>query len=268
MNQKMKIKLVALDIDGTLLNDDYECDRETRELLQHLESVGVKIMLCTGRPLEATKLIAAEIGAATHLITDNGAVIYDLVRQETLAVKAIPIECYEPIIDGMVQTGAHVDVTSLTRMYTVSHSAAIAEMYSKYKVQPRIVEKLTMVEDSILKATLFAKPAAIDAIMAFLPEKLAWYPVQCLRSGPTFIDVMPKDSSKGRSLSLVCEMLGIDRGSILAMGNYYNDLDMIEFAGIGVAMENAPEDVKSQADHVTASNNEQGVKKALEHFVL
>lgn len=95
------------------------------------------------------------------------------------------------------------------------------------------------------------------------PQKL-----NMLRSGDFFIDLMHKDASKGAALQKLAEKRGIPAENVMAIGNYYNDLTMLTFAGLGVAMDNSPQEVKDAADAVTASNNEEGVKLALEKYCL
>lgn len=261
-----KIQMIAIDIDGTLLNDDYRWDSETRDLLLELQSSNIPVMLCTGRPLKATKQIASDMGIESYLITDNGAVVHHVKSQENLAVKEVFVQRYPDIIQLLEETGAHLDLTSLYEMYTKPHGPAVAELYEKYMVSPLIVEDLTKVDDSIVKATLFDKSERIDSIMQYLPQQLQSYPVQCFRSGPTFIDIMHRESSKGNALHFMSHHLGVAAEFVMAIGNYYNDLDMIRYAGIGVAMGNAPEDIKRAADFVTDTNNRQGVKKAIEQY--
>ncbi|MEW9668798.1 Cof-type HAD-IIB family hydrolase [Ammoniphilus sp. 3BR4] len=261
-----KIQMIAIDIDGTLLNDDYRWDSETRDLLLELQSSNIPVMLCTGRPLKATKQIALDMGIESYLITDNGAVVHHIKSSENLAVKEVAVQHCPEIVQLLEQTGAHLDLTSLQEMYTKAHGPSVAELYKKYMVNPLIVEDMTKVDDSIVKATLFDEPERIDSIMQYLPQKLKSYPVQCFRSGPTFIDIMHQETSKGNALHFMAHHLGVSAEFVMAIGNYYNDLDMIRYAGIGVAMGNAPEDIKQAANFVTDTNNRQGVKKAIERY--
>lgn len=261
-----KIQMIAIDIDGTLLNDDYHWDLETRDLLLELQSSNIAVMLCTGRPLKATRQIALDMGIDSYLITDNGAVVHDVKSQANLAVKEVAVQLYPEMIQLLEDTGAHLDLTSLSEMYTRPHGPAVADLYQKYKVNPLIVDDMTEVNDSIVKATLFDQPDRMDSIMQVLPQQLQNYPVQCFRSGPTFIDIMHQESSKGNALHFMAHHLGVPAEFVMAIGNYYNDLDMIRYAGMGVAMGNAPEDIKQAADFVTDTNNRQGVKKAIEQY--
>ncbi|RXT04194.1 Cof-type HAD-IIB family hydrolase [Ammoniphilus sp. CFH 90114] len=261
-----KIQMIAIDIDGTLLDDNYRWDSETRDLLLELQSTHIPVMLCTGRPLKATKQIAREMGIESYLISDNGAVVHHLASKENLSVKEVAVQRYPKMLHILEKTGAHLDLTSLEEMYTKPHNQTVAELYQKYRVSPLIVEDMREIDDSIVKATLFDSPERIEAIMKDLPEQLKAYPVQCFQSGPTFIDIMHQESSKGNALHFMSHHLGISPESVMAIGNYYNDLDMIRYAGIGVAMGNAPEDIKEAANFVTDTNNRQGVKKAIEHF--
>lgn len=140
-------------------------------------------------------------------------------------------------------------------------------MYKKYMANPEVIVDMTTVREPIVKATLYAPPDQISSIMKYLPDHLSHIPVQCFQSGPTFIDIMHQETSKGNALQYLSDYLNIPVQGIMAIGNYYNDLDMIRYAGIGVAMENAPEEIRKAASYTTASNNNQGVKKAIEHFI-
>lgn len=261
------IRMIAIDIDGTLLDDEYRCDPDTIQLLDQLQNQGVHILLCTGRPLRTTLQMAKEIGISSYIITDNGAVVHHMQTNQPLIVHQFSQDIYQKMIPVLEQTGLHLDVTSLTGMYALPHSPDIGDMYKKYLVQPTVLTGMSQVEDGIVKATLFAEPESISQAMLRLPDQLDHLPVQCFRSGPTFIDVMHIESSKGSALHFLSHHLGIEPRNVMAIGNYYNDLDMIQFAGVGVAMENAPSEVKEAADFVTSSNNHHGVRKALQKFV-
>lgn len=262
-----KIKLLAIDLDGTLLDDDYQCDLATRELLLRLQNEGVHVVFCTGRALEPTKKLAADLGMGSYLVSDNGAVVYHIPTKSAILIREISPQSLNGIMEILEGTGAHIDATSLRTMYTVPHSEEIAEMYKKYMANPIVLERIRDLSDPILKVTLFAVPEQITKIINSLPDKLQAYPVKCFQSGPTFIDVMHEESTKGNTLHYLSHQLGISPQQVMAIGNYYNDMDMIQFAGVGVAMENAPEDVKKIANFVTSSNNNQGVKKAIETFM-
>ncbi|MBP1931213.1 Cof-type HAD-IIB family hydrolase [Ammoniphilus resinae] len=264
---KSKYQLIALDIDGTLLNDHYECDGETRALLQSLEEAGLEIVLCTGRALEPTKKVAEMVGVGSYLITDNGSVTYHTPTRDAVSIKAIDPDYLENILEILNNKHVHIDVTAMEKMYTIPHHAEIADMYKKYMVNPVILEQLEELPEPILKATLYGSEKEIDQIYEELPQQLIPYQVQCFRSGPYFIDVMNKQATKGTALASLTKRLNISSNTVIAIGNYYNDIDMIRFAGMGVAMENAPEKVKIAADLITESNNQQGVKRALESLI-
>lgn len=265
MNQP--IQMIAIDIDGTLLDDEYRCDPDTIDYLHRLQNEGVHILLCTGRPLRTTLHMAKELGISTYLITDNGAVIHQMDTSQPLMVRQFSPDIYQKMIPVLEQSGLHLDVTSLNGMYALPHTPDIGEMYRKYLAKPTVLSSMSLVTDEIVKATLFAQPESINEAMERLPVQLHHLPVQCFRSGPTFIDVMHVESSKGNALHFLSHHLGIERRNVMAIGNYYNDIDMIRFAGVGVAMENAPSEVQTEADYITASNNHQGVKKALQKFL-
>jgi len=138
-------------------------------------------------------------------------------------------------------------------------------MYGRMFARPIVWEAARGLPEHTVKLSIFAAKEALDAVQR---DWEVWEDgLQVVRSGDFFIDVQPHLASKGAALERLAGLRGVPREQVLAIGNYYNDIGMLEFAGRGVAMANSPEEVKRAADAVTVSNNEDGVAVVLEELL-
>jgi Cof subfamily protein (haloacid dehalogenase superfamily) len=267
IGEVMSYKLAAIDIDGTLLTDDYKVTKENRDALRAAEQEGIKIVLCSGRaPLSVLPLIE-EIGIHGYYICHNGAVTSHSQTKEILHEAGFLANTMKKVLDYCKTENIHTDFCTAFDMYTENLDREdVRNMYAKYLVQPKLVENVLSIEDKLVKFTLFGTAEQLDK--AYEDLALMNLPVQTLRSGPSYIDIIDQATSKGAALSNLAKHLDIPMSNTIAIGNYYNDLDMITMAGVGVAMGNAPQEVKEHADIVVSSNNESGVAEALEKLVL
>ncbi|MBP1154796.1 MULTISPECIES: Cof-type HAD-IIB family hydrolase [unclassified Paenibacillus] len=263
----MQYKLIALDVDGTLLNDDYELTERTVSTLRQVHEAGGRIVLCTGRAPASSVPIMEQLGFEGVLIAHNGAATVETPGSRLLHEFAFPIQDIAELVQYCRAEEVHFDMNTSWDMYVEKVGEAEAAMYEKYMAAPEQVEDVLAMSVSIVKFTMFGSEEAMDRVEQNLGSLHLPPTLHAIRSGVHFIDVMLNSVSKGRALSELSEMWGIEASSILAMGNYFNDIDMLRFAGLGIAMDNSPEEVKLAADTVTLSNNEEGVAEALMRYV-
>ncbi|MED0677134.1 MULTISPECIES: Cof-type HAD-IIB family hydrolase [Aneurinibacillus] len=263
----MAYKLAAIDIDGTLLTDDYRITEKNKKALRAAEEEGVQIVLCSGRAPVSVLPILEEIGIHGYFICHNGAVTTHSKTKEILQENGFSMQSLRGVVEYCRRENIHMDFCTAFDMYTESMEREdVQRMYAKYLAQPKLIQDMLTVEDKLVKFTLFGTDEQLNkAYDEFAAMNL---PVRTLRSGPSYIDIIDKATSKGAALSNLAEYLNISLADTIAIGNYYNDLDMITMAGIGVAVANAPEDVKEKADLIVASNNESGVAEALQRLVF
>ncbi|WP_284640883.1 Cof-type HAD-IIB family hydrolase [Paenibacillus silviterrae] len=264
----MKYRIIALDIDGTLLNDQYEVTEATIRSIERIHRAGTQIVLCTGRSPENSIPIMNKLGLEGVLITHNGAVTVQTPGFQVLHQFSFPIGKVEPLIRFCREQEVHFDVNDAEHLYVERAGEEEAAMYEKYMVRPVVTADVLQLRQPMVKLTVFGSEERMDEVErqwleSGLPEGLVM-----IRSGIHFIDVMLEGVSKGTALEKLAEQLQVGREAILAMGNYYNDIDMIEFAGLGVAMDNSPDAVKEAADLVAPSNNEDGVSRILQDFCV
>lgn len=258
----MRHKLVALDIDGTLLNDRHELTEETKKAVRKVYQNGVIVALASGRGPSSVLPIMEEIGIEGPIITHNGAVIVESVDRKVWHEVGFGVEELSPVFDYCRKSDLHFDANSVYDVYVEHLDSTREQLYQTYFLRPIQLENITMLDKTVLKCTLMGRADQLDKAMEDLNAFSADYHV--VRSGMEFIDIMHRDAVKGKALRTLCTKLDIPMKDVLAVGNYFNDLQMIRWAGTGVAVANAPEGVRDAADEVIPSNNDNGVARLLE----
>jgi len=266
----MKFKLIALDVDGTLLDDDHNLSERTKQTIQDVHDAGCHIVLCTGRAPVSTLPILQELGLEGTMITHNGAatVYADEKGQALVNEFTFTLSEIQPMLDYARREGIHFDVCTPFNMYIEHIGEEERLMYQKYLISPKLVTDVSELGIPLVKLTLFAQPEVLDRVQREWDEQKLYGDLRMIRSGDLFIDVMSAKANKGNALKALADELEIEPEAIMAIGNYYNDVEMMTFAGLGIAVANSPEDVKKAADKVTASNNDEGVHQALVKYCL
>ncbi|MFC4809083.1 Cof-type HAD-IIB family hydrolase [Paenibacillus sp. GCM10023250] len=258
--------LIALDIDGTLLNDSHILTPAVRDAVREAHRRGAEIVLCTGRgPVNALPVLE-ELGLAGTMITHNGAATVDSASRRVLHQYSIDPAEVARFRDYCLQKELHFDLNTPFEMWIEGLTPDAEKMYGLYGARPVLRDPNAPLPEGLVKFTLFGAIAQLDAVEA---EWSTWtHGLQHIRSGDYFIDVQHKDASKGHALRQLANLRGIDRDRVMAIGNYFNDVGMLTFAGMGVAVANSPEAVKEAANALTRSNEEDGVAHALREFAL
>lgn len=268
----MDYKLIAIDIDGTLLNSSKEISPHTRYALLEAQRQGKRIILASGRHPVGVYPIASDLMLdryGGYIMSFGGAKIIDCSTGQTVVSKLFPKE-YLPDI---------VNVTKNSNITIMAHDDS--KIYANSKVNDYTdVEKdilkmeMTVVEDfvsavkfDINKLLLAGEPDELDRYQEILSRRYDGL-LDVYKSAPYFLELMPFGVSKGSMLHLLLDKLGIDRNELVAFGDNYNDMTMIGYAGLGVAMENAEQEVKKIANYVCESNDNDGIASTIRKFVL
>jgi Cof subfamily protein (haloacid dehalogenase superfamily) len=262
----MKYRIIALDVDGTLLNDHHEVTPRVRNAVRAAAEQGAEIVLCTGRGSTSALTVLKELGLQGTMITHNGASVVDSETREILYSTGISPEQTRRYTSYCRERGIHFDMNTAFDLYVEGIAEEAADMYRNLKARPIIRNRDEGFPDNLVKISIYAPKETLDDVET---EWMDWrHELQAVRSGYNFIDVQHLNATKGKALEQLAALRGIQREQILALGNYYNDIGMIAYAGWGVAMDNSPPEVKAVADEVTVSNNEDGVALVLEQRVL
>ncbi len=274
---KRDIRMIGLDLDGTLLNDKKEITPYTREVLTRAIEQGVVVMIATGRPLTAIDVELAAFPKMRYALTSNGARIVDVKENRTLLESTMSGEKALEVIDKISEFDLVCEVFTDGDGYSSVYNL---ERIGEFFDTPEMVDyvRRTRVPIEVVRQVAQREGVSIEKVHLIFNDLEARRKVKEIITGiegvhvtgafPNTIETLKAGTSKANGLIELGKMLGISREQIMVCGDGLNDYEMIERCGFGVAMENGNPKVKAIADYVTASNNEDGVAKAVEKFVL
>lgn len=272
----MKYKLICVDMDGTVLDDDKKISEENISAMKRASEAGVKIAICTGRLFASALAYSDMLGIKAPLIASNGGYIREKDNDNVI------YECYLKNEDAkdIYTIVEKYDVTMFFNTYnTVISNKKFEENYTYNKfneelpeekrvklLQPNSMEEfLSKNTGEILKCICVEKDIDKLTLLRHEIDKLNRFDV--VSSNKFNFEVMPKGVTKGRAVEMLANFYGISREEIICIGDNENDLSMIEYAGLGIAMGNAEDKVKLVAGYVTDTNNNSGVAKAINKFI-
>ncbi|KTS75917.1 sugar-phosphatase [Pantoea stewartii] len=269
----MAIKLIAIDMDGTLLNPQHEITAGVKSALNRAREKGVSIVLATGRPYVGIEGYLMELDLHTpgqYCISNNGALVHRAEDGEVVADVTLGFDDYMYVEKLARELGVHFQAFDKSHLYTPNkdiseftiHEASLTGIPVRY----RAVEEMDPAT-RFPKLMMIDKPALLDAAIARLPEH-AHQTYTILKSAPYYLEILDRRVNKGYGVKMLAEKLGLQAEEVMAIGDQENDLAMIEYAGTGVAMGNAIDSVKKIAQFVTKTNMEDGVAHAIEKWVL
>ena len=268
----MKYKMLVLDLDGTLTNNYKEITPRTKEALMQAQAKGVRVVLASGRPTYGITPIANELMLTNHggfILAFNGGKIIDYTSRETVFEQTIG----KPEVEALYNAADKAGLAILTYQ---DYGIVTTQKDNNYVEHEAFINKLPVtqcdnfVEDlqyPINKCLIVGDPTPLHELELQLSKDL-FGQVEVYRSAGFFLECVPPGVDKAKSLERLLAMVNIDKDDVIAVGDGFNDLSMIEYAGLGVTMDNAPGEVKSRANFVTSSNDEDGVAKVIEKFIL
>ncbi|MBS6219321.1 MAG: HAD family phosphatase [[Clostridium] symbiosum] len=265
-------EIIVLDLDGTLTNRDKVITPKTKKALMEIQERGKKIVLASGRPTDGVMPLARELKLekyGSYILSFNGGMITNCRTGEVVFSRLLPVEANAKIIglaeeervtiltyDGhtLITNDAESPYSKLENKINSMEVRQIDDLKS-YVTYP--VPKFLMMDDGDYLAMVEPR------VKAAMGKNFSIY-----RSEPFFLEILPRGIDKAQSLARLLEILGLDKERMIACGDGYNDLTMIKFAGLGVAMENAVLPVRKAADYITMSNNDDGIAHVVEKFML
>ena len=266
------IKLVAVDLDDTLLRDDLTISQFSRDVLQQVQEAGVTVTLATGRMLPSALPYAEQLGFDVPLITYQGALVKNAFSGEVLYNCPLSKDVASVVIRYGRKRKVHVNLYVEDKLF-VERVTKAGEHYARLAGVPftRVDDLEELLENDLpYKMLLIDEQQVIDQELEELRDILneAGLEAYLTKSKPTYLEVNHPQATKGAALRKLAEWLGISREQVAAFGDSYNDLRMLEYAGYGFAVANAYPEVRARARYITASNNEDGVALALQELVL
>ncbi|MBE9387739.1 Cof-type HAD-IIB family hydrolase [Vagococcus salmoninarum] len=268
------IKLIAIDLDGTLLKDDKTISERNITTLKAAKAQGVKVVLCTGRPLNSVLAHLETLGLTDpgdYAVTFNGGLVQANDTGEILSQDVMSVADAKDIYELTSRLEIPLDAVAGDYVYRIQpQPVAYPSMYDQLN-KILIFEDRTFLElaaDQVINKMVSAIPAE------YLEEKLPQVPADyhdrynIVRSGEFLFEFLPKHVSKANGLAKLGALLNIEKSEMMALGDEENDLAMIEYVGLGVAMANATAELKGAAQYITETNENHGVALAVEKFVL
>ncbi len=267
-----EIRLLALDLDGTLTNSDKKISAINKRSIRQAQDMGVEIVLASGRPLIGVAPIADELdlwNQGGYILAYNGGHIIDCKAREDIVRQTVPMEYVHDICS----------VTDSFEAYPLGYDAngVICESDTDIYVLKEAfcngvsVRKVDSLENALaepmVKFLIAGEPSELQRVHSYLSDKFAGK-LNLFFSEPYFLEITPPGVEKSSALARLVSHLGLTKDNLMACGDGLNDISMLEYAGLSVAMENAYDETKQHADFITLSNDEDGVAHAIERFIL
>lgn len=265
-------KLVALDMDGTLLNSQGSISARTKQTIAKARAMGVTVVLASGRPLEGMTKSLHELGMTgneDYVLCYNGSLVQRVESQTVIRSQLLKGTDAKNIASLSHDFGVHVHAFSRRQGLITPEN----NHYTHHEAEINGLE-ITEVDfaeldngEEILKVMMIDEPERLSAAIARLPASL-YEQYTIVQSAPFFLEFMNKNSNKGMGVRALAEHLNIDASAVICMGDAGNDHHMLEYAGLSVAMGNATDETKVLANYITDTNDNDGVAKAIEKFII
>ncbi len=272
----MPIKLIATDLDGTLLQrDGRSVAQKDIDALRAASEKGVYVVIATGRTWTVLSHIAGQLFKTDYAIISNGASIYNVSKQEYDVVNEVPFEMWSPIYSDLTKNGAGFEVYNRGRSY-IDESRLVD--FDSPHIHPKVVASLREHLNPVDNILDFLDGKSIEKIhVLHIPSsnygavygRLSSNPnISLTNSLPKNVEINGAGTGKGAALEKLCTGLGITSDEVMVFGDAENDLDMLRWAGWSFAMDNASDDIKQAARYITLPNTQNGVASAIHKFLL
>jgi len=264
-------RLLAMDLDDTLLDKSLRIGEDNLRALALARRAGVVVTLATGRMYCSALPYARQLEIDAPLITYEGALIKHAVSGEVLLHRPVPLPWALDIVARVQARGYHINIYLDDCLYVERHTEESRLYQSISRVQARAVGPLIPFMKEAgkdpTKVLVIAGEEKLDELAAEL-KPLYGSDLHITKSKPYFLEFSHPQATKGHALAVVAAYYGFEPAEVIAVGDSYNDLEMIEWAGLGVAVANAPPQIRARADFVTASHDNGGVARVVEKFIL
>lgn len=269
----MKYKLVAIDMDGTLLDSKNEVSKRTRQAIGSAREKGVHIVLSTGRILRSALYYSKGLGLMNPIIASNGAIIVDessnIIHKKTIEKSSI-----RDLICIAREYNMYHHFYDESNFYSSMRVQEVLDFYnegdSDFHIELKVfqdIEEIISKEDLNIYKFIFIDED-LDKLQSFRKRLSVVDNINISSSWSNNVEAMAMNVSKGKALKKLCKKLDVSPHEVIAIGDSENDISMLDFAGLSVAMENAAEDIKQEVDYITDTNDNHGVGKVIEKFIL
>lgn len=266
----MKYKALALDLDGTLIDSNKKLSKTNKEAVIAAAERGVHIILASGRPMFGIEPVAEALELSRtggYILAYNGGNILDCKTKELIYSNNFPAECIHDVCGLARKNGVYA--LSYDNDYIVSESDSDEYVLREAKCNAARVQRVEDLERHVTyPVAKFLIAGEHEKLIPIRDELLVKHGnvINAFCSADYFLEIVPKTVAKDKSLGVLLEKIGVRREELIACGDGMNDISMIEYAGLGVAMENAYESVKKSADIIAPSNDNDGVAEIIAKY--
>ncbi|KGM98089.1 HAD family hydrolase [Clostridium novyi A str. 4552] len=273
----MAYKLICLDMDGTLLDTNKKISNRTRNAIKKAHEKGVKIAISTGRVFVSAKYYASMLGISAPIIASNGAYIREKDKDKIIykspinknlcndiinIAKKYDFDFYLNTFDTIISLKPYPEGYTYLEM----SNELPDDMKVNLEVCTNLENEATKKNGEVIKAICISDNR--EMLEKARKEISSLGNLEIVSSLGDNFEIMNKDVSKGKGAKVLADFYGINQDEVICIGDGENDLSMINYAGLGVVMKNAPEYIKKYADYITDTNDNDGVAKVIEKFVL
>ena len=265
-------KLIAIDMDGTLLKNDKSVSDRTKKAIKEDKEKGVNVVIATGRPIDGVTRYLEELdmlGENDYVLSYNGGLVLKAKSREVISKTVLSGSDLHYLHKLSKDLGVNIHAFSEVHGLITPKNSKYTEVEANINGINIGINDYSEIEDdhSIVKVMMIDEPEVLQKAVDNLPKEV-YEKYTVVRSTPYFLEFLNKAVNKGTGVELLAKHLGVKQEEVMTFGDAENDLDMIVYAGMGVAMANGFEEVKEAANYITDSNEEDGVAKAIEKFVL
>jgi Cof subfamily protein (haloacid dehalogenase superfamily) len=264
------IKMIACDMDGTILNDQNVLSEITQFKVKEISKLGIKVLLATGRMVEAVEKHLKLLGTSSIVVADNGAVIKDISSGKKYFEDYVDFNIAKAVLAFASQNEISIHFNCSDGTYA-EHIGFLSSMFEDHlNIHIHKINSLNNLDKNIISILLISDKKSLifilEKINNLYKDKFDHVLI------PWFEDIwqlqfLPANTSKDNGVFKVAEMMNIKKSEIMSFGDSYNDINLIKQSGIGIAMDNAVDDLKHAADYITLSNKEDGVAYVLDMLI-
>jgi Cof subfamily protein (haloacid dehalogenase superfamily) len=267
MNEKT-YKMIAIDVDDTLLNDDLKITESTKAALAAASAKGVIVTLATGRMFASAKKIAKQLEMNVPIITYQGSLVKNLMEEQIIYERSVPPAAAQFLYRYAETHNLHLQVYHNDTLYVKEDSQKIKDYSALSNIPYTVTAEFNALASKPLTKMLFIdEPDKLDAVAIDLRNSLGGQ-LHITKSKAHYLEFLHPEGTKGHAVESLAMHYNVDLSQVIAIGDSWNDHEMLEIAGLGVAMGNAVDSLKKIANYITLSNNEDGVRHVVEKFIL
>ncbi|QHQ62701.1 Cof-type HAD-IIB family hydrolase [Anaerocolumna sedimenticola] len=268
----MAYEILVLDIDGTLTNSKKEISNKTLDSIMKIQERGHKVVLASGRPTPGVLPLANKLKLSEYngyILSFNGAKIINCNTNEIIYQKVLPGDIIPRLHKAASENS--VGIISYEDNCIITDSEIDEFMETEARINGIPIKKVndfpSYINFNVNKCLMTGHSAKLEKVEVIMREKFGQQ-LSIYRSEPFFLELMPQNIDKAYSLGKLLDYLGLSKEQMISCGDGYNDLSMIQYAGMGVAMANAQDVVKKAADYITLSNDDDGIAHVINEFML